>query len=240
MVQESVGVSWFRSKSRRGNKFYNREEEKELAFIIITLLTGIDFGLESLSHFVHAISYRAGPLSVLVELVLVWHKVGHVELALRHLNLPAHARTELILERRQVDETIAVGVKHILHEERDVALRGKDLILKQICLKVFVGDETITVHIERSEDLESTRLARTEMNTLDLAEDAAEPARRGLVLDRFATFRCSCLQLFIDIGWRWVSALIAGDSQGKLVGVLFEHERGDSRNVSSAMHVVFE
>ena len=77
MVQESVGVSWFRSKSRRGNRFYNREEEKELAFIIITLLTGIDFGLESLSHFVHAISYRAGPLSVLVELVLVWHKVGH-------------------------------------------------------------------------------------------------------------------------------------------------------------------
>ena len=74
----------------------------------------------------------------------------------------AHVRAELIFESREIDVAVTISVEHVLHEEGNVVLRGKDLVLEQVRLEVFVADKTVSVRVERPENFESSGLARAE------------------------------------------------------------------------------
>ena len=182
---------------------------KELAIVgkdsTKEVLTRIDLRLEVLSNFVYALAHIARPLSVLIKLVFVGNEIWQVELILGHSNQTAHIWTELLFERREVNVAVAIGIKHVLHQERDVSLGGKDLVLKQMSLEVLVAHEAIAVGIVRSEDLERSRLARAERHVLDLTENATKPSRSLLIRDVASL----SAQLFIDISRRRVRPLVA-------------------------------
>lgn len=93
-----------------------------------------------------------------------------MKLALGHVDQAAHVGTEFLFERREVDVTVAIGVKDVLHEERYVNFGSLDFVLRQVRLEVFVRDEAISISVERSENLEGPWLARAESCVFDFSE----------------------------------------------------------------------
>ena len=55
-----------------------------------SVLTLVDFGLETRSHVFDGLAERGRFLAKLIELLLVWNEVGEVELLVVHGNLRGH------------------------------------------------------------------------------------------------------------------------------------------------------
>lgn len=163
MVQEGVRVRGLRSESRRRHKL------------------GINLRLEGLSNFVDALSHVALSLPILVQFVLIRNQVRQVKLTLRDIDQTAHIGAELLLEGREIDIAVPIGVEHVLHEERDVTLGGKNLVLQQMRLEVFVADKAVTIRVERSENLKCAWLTGRESSVFDFSQYASESPGCGLV-----------------------------------------------------------
>ena len=97
----------------------------------------------------------------------------------------------------------------MLHQERNISLRGINLVLNQVGLKVFVGDKTISISIERSEDLESARLALAESSIFDLTENTTKSASCGFIFDVATSGSC---KFSVDKSRRRVSSLAGVES----------------------------
>ena len=122
------------------------------------ILTGINFGLERFANKVDAGSQVVLLLPILVQFVLIGAQVRQVKLVLFDVNKPTHVGSKLVLKRLEVNETVAIRVQHVLHDQADVTFGGINLVLDQVSLKVLVRDETIAVNVEISEDFEGTGL----------------------------------------------------------------------------------
>ena len=202
-------------------------------------LTGIDLGLETLPHVVDTVAQCHRLLSVLVEFVFVGNEVGQVELALGHSYEFAHVGPEFLPESAKVNVTIAVGVKHVLHQQSDVRLRSLNLVLYEVRLEVFVGDKSISIGVELLENLVSAGLSRTKGHVLDLREEATQATSSNLV--RYvSTLGISPIKIFVDELRGRVCAYTARQGQSKLVRIFFEDKRGDRANVCGAVLAVLE
>ena len=73
-----------------------------------------------------------------------------MQLTLGHRNKLAHIGSKLLLKRREVNVTIAVRIKDILHKQTNVLLRGLDLVLNKVSLEVLVRNKTIAICVECS------------------------------------------------------------------------------------------
>lgn len=116
-------------------------------------------------------------------------------------------------------------------------MRGINLVLNQVSLEVFVGDETITICIECSEDLEGARLTLAESSIFNLTENTTESASSSLIID--VTTSCS-REFCINKGRRRVRSLTRVKSQSQLVGVGLEHKRGNGSDISGTVDVVLK
>lgn len=122
-------------------------------------LTGVDLRLEGRSNLVDAGAKAERALAVLLQLFFVRAQVGQMQLAFRHFHQATHVGSKLLFECREVDVAIAIRVEHMFHQQCDVGLGCLDLVLEQVCLEVFVGDEAVPVGVERTENLEGSWLA---------------------------------------------------------------------------------
>jgi hypothetical protein len=80
VVQEGVSRHWLAAESRWYDQLF------------------ISIRLESPPHLIHSLLQLGTLLSVLLGLLLAWHKVWEMQLILFHLNLVTHVRFNDLLE----------------------------------------------------------------------------------------------------------------------------------------------
>ena len=118
-----------------------------------------------------------------MQFSLIRAEILLIELSLGHSHQIAHVRSEFLLESGEVYVSVTICVEHVFHQQVDVTLGSKDLILSQVGLEVFVRDETVAIAIKCSEDGEGARLAGAEGNVFDLSQEAAESLSCGYIRD---------------------------------------------------------
>ena len=219
MLKEGVWVRRFSTESRSRYKL------------------GIDVGLEGLVCLSDAVTERLRPLTILIQFSLVRAEILLVELTLGHSHEIAHIWPEFVFESREVNVSVTISIKHVFHQQIDIALGSKDLILSKMGLEVLVGDETITIAVKCSEDMEGARLARAEGNVFDLIQEATESLSSGYILD----FPCVCRGeiLVYEGGW-WVGALAGIKADDQFVGVFLKDERSKSADICGSMAIVLK
>jgi len=84
--------------------------------LLCSVLTLVDFGLETGSDFLNGLAERGRFRSKLIELLLVWHEVRQVELLVVHGNLRAHVHAKALREGGEIDVTLFLRVEDVMHE----------------------------------------------------------------------------------------------------------------------------
>ena len=219
MLKEGVWVSRFSTESRSRYKL------------------GIDVGLEGLVCLSDAVTERLRPLTILIQFSLVRAEVLLVELTLGHGHEIAHIWSEFVFESREVNVSVTISIKHVFHQHIDIALGSKDLILSKMGLEVLVGDETITIAVKCSEDMERARLARAEGNVFNLSQEATESLSCRLIRDLPSI---SCREILVYEGRWWISALAGIKTDYQFIRVFLKDERSESADICGSMAIVLK
>ena len=104
-------------------------------------------------------------------------------------------------------------------------------------LEVLVRDETITIAVKRSEDVEGTRLARAEGNVFNLSQEATESLSCRLIRDLPSI---SCGEILVYEGRWWISALAGIKTDYQFIRVFLKDERSESADSRGSMAIVLK
>ena len=197
----------------------------------------INLWLEPFSNGVDRVSESLRPGTILVQLLLVGHKVGQVELVLGDLDLLGHVGAETAGESLEVDKSILIRIKHILHKRSDLLLGSIHLVGKDVVFEVFVGHVAVPVHVEASEGFEEFGLA-FKCLIFNLPQQISEPSRLALISTTFKHSRINCAQVFVGERGRRVRTLGCHQGLNQFVYICLKYKGSNRSNISRAMSVV--
>lgn len=104
-------------------------------------------------------------------------------------------------------------------------------------LEVLVRDETITIAVKCSEDVEGTRLARAEGNVFNLSQEATESLSCRFIRDLPSI---SCGEILVYEGRWWISALTGIKTDYQFIRVFLKDERSESADSRGSMAIVLK
>lgn len=155
-------------------------------------------------------------------------------------DLAAHVHTKFLRKGGEIDVSLLLRVKDVAHERGDFSLGDVDFICQQVLLKVFVGDETISILVELPKDVVHLVLA-VEDTVLDRAHDITQAPCFRLVLGAVEFCGFDLVKAFIDeSGGRVGSRSLATQVTNYLLLVLCEHQIRNVRLLGMALRIVYE